>query len=60
MHSPLLEGTLVYRVLANFEVDVVPPRIGLKGTAKVYGEEVKLLYYLLRRPFASVRRWTGF
>lgn len=58
--QPTPEGTLVYRVLANFEADVVPPRIGLKGTAKVYGEEVKLLYYLLRRPFASVRRWTGF
>ena len=34
-------------------------RIGLKGTAKVYGERVPLIYYLLRRPLASARQWSG-
>lgn len=34
-------------------------RIGLKGTAKVYGERVPMVYFLLRRPLASVRQWSG-
>lgn len=34
-------------------------RIGLRGTAKVYGERTLLVYYLLRRPFASLRELTG-
>ena len=34
-------------------------RIGLRGTAKIYGERVLLGYYLLRRPLATVREWTG-
>jgi HlyD family secretion protein len=36
-----------------------PPRIGLKGTAKLYGARVALGYWLLRRPLASVREWLG-
>ena len=35
-------------------------RIGLKGTAKVYGGTVTLAYYLLRRPLAAARQWSGF
>ena len=35
------------------------PRIGLRGTAKVYGDEVRLGYYLLRKPLLAVRQWTG-
>ena len=34
-------------------------RLGLRGTARVYGEDVSLLYYLLRRPITAVRQWTG-
>jgi Biotin-lipoyl like len=34
-------------------------RIGLKGTAKLYGPSVLLGYWLLRRPLASVREWFG-
>ncbi|MAR72189.1 MULTISPECIES: HlyD family efflux transporter periplasmic adaptor subunit [unclassified Halomonas] len=34
-------------------------RLGLHGTAKVYGEEVSLGYYLLRRPLSALRAWTG-
>ena len=37
-----------------------PPRIGLKGTAKVFGERVSLFYYLLRRPLAAARQFVGF
>jgi hypothetical protein len=34
-------------------------RIGLRGTARVSGEWTCLGYYLLRRPIAAVREWTG-
>lgn len=34
-------------------------RIGLRGTAKVYGGWVPLGYYVLRRPLASLREWSG-
>lgn len=39
--------------------DEAQTRIGLKGTAKVYGQQVPLAYYLLRRPIAAARQWSG-
>jgi hypothetical protein len=35
-------------------------RIGLRGTAKIYGERVSLGYFLIRRPLSALRQWTGF
>ncbi|MEJ8855828.1 HlyD family efflux transporter periplasmic adaptor subunit [Variovorax robiniae] len=34
-------------------------RLGLRGTARVYGEQVTLFFYLLRRPITALRQWTG-
>lgn len=34
-------------------------RIGLKGNAIIYGEKVSLAYWLLRKPWASLRRIIG-
>lgn len=34
-------------------------KMGLQGTAVLYGEEVPLGYWLLRRPLAAVRRFLG-
>ena len=55
-------GVLSYRVRAEFAPQVAqnPPRIGLRGTAKVYGEEVTLGYYLMRKPLSAIRQWTGY
>ncbi len=53
------EGVLAFRVKARFTGERAPPRIGLKGTGKIYGEQVKLYYYLFRRPLATVRQWLG-
>ena len=53
------EGILAFRLDARFDDGEPPPRIGLKGTAKLYGEEVRLFYYLLRRPIAAARQWLG-
>jgi len=36
------------------------PRLGLTGTAKIYGEQAPLAYALLRRPLAHLRRFLGF
>lgn len=53
------EGILAYRVKAKLTGSKPPPRLGLRGTAKIYGEEVRLFYYLLRRPLAMARRVLG-
>lgn len=50
-------GQLAYRLDAAFAA--APPRIGLRGTAKVYGERVPLALYLLRRPLAALRQRVG-
>jgi hypothetical protein len=52
-------GLLGYRLKAKLSNATHPPRIGLKGTAKVYGERVSLFYYLLRRPLAAARQFVG-
>lgn len=51
-------GQLAYRLDAAF-VDA-PPRIGLRGTAKLFGGRAPLAYYLLRRPLAAARQSLGF
>jgi multidrug efflux pump subunit AcrA (membrane-fusion protein) len=52
-------GLLGYRLKAKLSDPAQPPRIGLKGTAKVIGERVSLFYYLLRRPLAAARQFVG-
>ena len=56
---PTAEGTLAYMVRAELKNTPVPPRIGLKGTAKVYAGYVSLGYYLLRKPVVFLRRSLG-
>lgn len=53
------QGTLAYMVKAAFQEDSPKIRIGLQGTAKIYGRETRLYYYLLRRPWAALRRNLG-
>lgn len=50
-------GQLVYRLDAAFAD--TPPRIGLRGTAKLFGDRAPLAYYLLRRPLAAARQSLG-
>lgn len=51
------DGVASYLLRAS--VDDQAARIGLRGTAKLYGEWVVLGYYLLRRPLAKLREWSG-
>lgn len=53
------EGVSAYRLRARFEKGETQPRIGLRGTARVSGEWTMLGYYLLRRPIAAMREWSG-
>ena len=57
MLSP--DNVASYRLRAKFDEAHDDARIGLRGTAKVYGGWVPLGYYLLRRPLASLREWSG-
>jgi multidrug resistance efflux pump len=54
------QDTLSYRVYAEFE-DIKQDnlRIGLQGTAKMYGERVSVFFYLFRRPISYVRQLFG-
>jgi multidrug resistance efflux pump len=56
--EPTPDGRLAYRVDARF-VDDAAPRIGLRGTAQLYGDRVPLYFYLLRRPISAVRQSLG-
>lgn len=57
--KPSDEGVSSYRLLASIEDAPPHARLGLHGTAKLQGERVVLGYYLLRRPLAAARAWTG-
>jgi len=50
---------VAYRTIEDKQEHVVVPRIGLQGTAKLYGEQVSLAYYLFRRPITFVRQRLG-
>ncbi|SDN64965.1 Biotin-lipoyl like [Pseudomonas arsenicoxydans] len=55
--QPTAAGQLAYRLDANFAQ--APPRIGLRGTAKIFGDRAPLALYLLRRPLAGLRQSVG-
>lgn len=52
------DGSYAYRVRASLD-GVTSHRIGLKGTAKLYGGWVPLVYWVLRRPLAAIRSTLG-
>jgi hypothetical protein len=57
------DGISAYRLKAQLQLSTAEEqalaRIGLKGTAKIYGEKASLGYYLFRRPIAFARELTG-
>ncbi len=54
-----LEGVLAYVIKARFTPDAQPPRIGLRGTAKIQGQRTTLFYYLFHHPLALMRQRLG-
>ncbi len=57
--APTDEGILAYRVKASFAQGDAVPRLGLMGTSRLYAGRVPLIYYVLRRPLATLRQWWG-
>ncbi len=57
--EPTEQGILSYRLTARFRDAGPLPRIGHRGTAKVFGEKVTLFWFLMRKPVSSARRMSG-
>jgi len=57
---PQPDGTLGHRLRAALDAGQDGPRLGLKGTARLDGRRVPLIYWLLRRPLAVARATVGF
>ncbi|MBV0933666.1 efflux RND transporter periplasmic adaptor subunit [Marinobacterium weihaiense] len=55
------DGQYAYRVRAQLDPDAAEPgpRVGLKGTAKLEGDRVTLIYWIVRRPWSALRGWIG-
>jgi multidrug resistance efflux pump len=52
-------GILAYYVKARLTNDQEQPRIGLRGSARLYGPRTTLFYYLFRRPITALRQIIG-
>ena len=51
---------LSFRVIAELKSPSSRvPRLGARGTAQIYGSQVPFIFYLMRRPFSTLRQWTG-
>lgn len=59
-HSPVErpDGSFAYRLRATLDGNT-DHRVGLKGTARIAGGKVPLIYWALRRPWAAARAWLG-
>ena len=53
------EGYLAFKVKADLSPASDLPRIGLRGTARIYGKRSPLIMHVLRKPLASLRQWMG-
>lgn len=53
------DGILAFPVKARLVEGNGLARVGQYGTAKIYGRQTRLYYYLFRRPWAAVRKTLG-
>jgi hypothetical protein len=53
------DGSYAYRLRATLDSGQRALRVGLKGTAKIAGKRVPLVYWMLRRPLAAARQFAG-
>lgn len=52
--------SISFRAFAELDLkDRDIPRLGVRGTAQVYGDDVPLGLYLFRRPIVALRQWIG-
>ena len=52
-------NVFAFRAEAQLTSDAALPRLGVRGTAEVYGPRASLLLYLFRRPLSYVRQHVG-
>lgn len=57
--QPQADGSYAYRMRATPVKGEIPHRVGTKGTTRISGKSVPLVYWLLRRPLAYLRAHTG-
>ncbi len=50
---------LAYRVVAAPSDEQDTLRLGMKGTARLYGKKVSLAYHVLRKPISAIRKTVG-
>jgi multidrug efflux pump subunit AcrA (membrane-fusion protein) len=55
---PRPDGTYAYRVRAKLDAPAAQ-RVGAKGTVKISGARVPLIYWIVRRPLATIRQALG-
>ncbi|MEM8825445.1 MAG: HlyD family efflux transporter periplasmic adaptor subunit [Pseudomonadota bacterium] len=53
------DGRDVFRLFAEPDADEAPQRIGARGSARIFGDWVPLIYRVLRRPLAAARQAIG-
>lgn len=53
------DASIAHRVRATLDHSETKPRLGLKGTARVDGATVPLVWWLFRRPLAAIRQFVG-
>ena len=54
------DQSLSFRVVAKLlDNQGKAPRLGVRGTAQLYGEDVPLAFFLFRRPLTAIRQWIG-
>lgn len=53
------DGSYAYTLKGEFTDTNTMPRIGLRGTAKIYGKSSSLFFFLLRKPLAHLRQLLG-
>ncbi len=52
--------TLAFKAVAKLDdKDRQPPRLGVRGTAQIFGDKVSLGFYLFRKPISALRQWFG-
>ena len=53
-------NVLGFRTFVTLRANERPlPRLGLRGTAQIYGRRVPFIFYALRRPISAARQWFG-
>ena len=61
-YEPVLtpQNILSYKIIVDLDnTSTYVPKIGLRGTAKIYAEEVTLFFYLFKKPITSLRQLVG-